>query len=256
MTHFNFHQFLYGDDNYGVLMHDPSSGQTAAIDAGDSAAYLTALSETGWKLSHILLTHHHWDHTDGVAELAAATGAPIYGPSGDKDGHAHVAHTLKEGDVLDFAGNRIIVMATPGHTLDMLNYYLPDQGVCFTGDTLFSLGCGRIFEGDAAMMWDSLSKLIALPSDTTIYSSHEYTEANAKFAVTIDPDNTELAARCARISEMRSKGQPTVPSLLSEELATNPFLRASDSAIRAHLKMTEATDGEVFAEIRSRKDNF
>ena len=256
MSLFNFHQFLYGSDNYGVLMHDPQSGQTAAIDAGDAQGYLGALAQTGWQLSHILLTHHHWDHTDGVAELAAATGASVYGPSGDKDGHAHVAHTLKEGDNLQFGGIDIEVIATPGHTLDMLNYYLPAQKTCFTGDTLFSLGCGRIFEGDAAMMWNSLGKLMALPADTTLYSSHEYTEANAKFAVTIDPDNAELAARCAHIAELRAKGQPTVPSLLSEELATNPFLRASDSAIRAHLEMTDATDGEVFAEIRSRKDTF
>ena len=182
MKPFRFHQFLYGNDNYGVLMHDPETGQTAAIDAGHCTAYQAALVETGWHLCHILLTHHHWDHTDGVKELADATGATIYGPKGDKDGHAHIAKTLQQGDRLDFGGTIIEVIATPGHTLDMLNYYLPDQKVCFTGDTLFSLGCGRIFEGDAAMMWDSLSKLIALPADTTIYSSHEYTEANAKFA--------------------------------------------------------------------------
>ena len=256
MKPFRFHQFLYGSDNYGVLMHDPETGQTAAIDAGDGSAYQAALVETGWQLSHILLTHHHWDHTDGVKELADATGATIYGPKGDKDGHAHIAKTLQEGDRLDFGGTIIEVIATPGHTLDMLNYYLPEQKVCFTGDTLFSLGCGRIFEGDAAMMWDSLSKLIALPADTTIYSSHEYTQANAKFALTIDPDNAALIARCASVTEKRAKGQPTVPSLLSEELATNPFLRASDTAIRAYLNMADASDSDVFAEIRSRKDNF
>jgi hydroxyacylglutathione hydrolase len=256
MTPFRFHQFLYGSDNYGVLMHDPASGQTAAIDAGDGPAYQAAIAETGWRISHILLTHHHWDHTDGVAELASMTGATIYGPSGDKDGHAHITQTLAEGDRLNFGGTDIEVIATPGHTLDMLNYYLPEQGVCFTGDTLFSLGCGRIFEGDPSMMWDSLTKLMALPAETTLYSSHEYTQANAAFALSVDPDNAELIARCAGVEEKRAKGQPTVPSLLSEELATNPFLRASDARIRAQLKMPDASDREVFAEIRSRKDNF
>ena len=242
-------------DNYIWALHN-GAGQCVVVDPGDAQPVEAFLSAQSLHLSAILITHHHWDHTDGVAELASATGAPVYGPSGDKDGHAHVARTLREGDKLQFGGTDIEVIATPGHTLDMLNYYLPAQKICFTGDTLFSLGCGRIFEGDATMMWNSLGKLMALPADTNIYSSHEYTEANAKFAVTIDPDNAELAARYARIAEMRAKSQPTVPSLLSEELATNPFLRASDSAIRAHLKMTDATDGEVFAEIRSRKDNF
>ena len=256
MIPFRFHQFLYGSDNYGVLMHDPESGQTAAIDAGDGAAYQAAIAETGWRVSHILLTHHHWDHTDGVVELAGATGATVYGPAGDKDGHAHITQTLAEGDRLNFGGTDIEVIATPGHTLDMLNYYLPEQGVCFTGDTLFSLGCGRIFEGDPSMMWNSLTKLMALPANTTIYSSHEYTQSNANFALTIDPDNTDLIARCAEIDAKRAKGQPTVPSVLSQEMATNPFLRASDKAVRAHLNMETASDKEVFAEIRSRKDNF
>jgi hydroxyacylglutathione hydrolase len=256
MTPFQFHQFLYGKDNYGVLMHDPASGQTAAIDAGDSAAYQVALAETGWTLSHILLTHHHWDHTDGVAALSKASSVNVYGPEGDKAGHEGVTHILREGDQLAFGETMIEVIATPGHTLDMLNYYLPEQKVCFTGDTLFSLGCGRIFEGTAEMMWDSLTKLMALPADTTIYSSHEYTEANARFALTIDPENTKLQARCALVSEKRAHGQPTVPSLLADELATNPFLRASDKQVRAHLNMAQASDKDVFAEIRTRKDNF
>lgn len=138
----------------------------------------------------------------------------------------------------------------------MLNFYLPTESVCFTGDTLFSLGCGRVFEGDFNMMWHSLSKLMALPSDTIIYSSHEYTEANAKFALSVDPDNQMLKDRAAEVASKRAQGQPTVPSLLSEEMATNPFLRASDSGMRAYLGMAEATDAEVFAEVRTRKDNF
>jgi len=256
MTPFRFHQFVYGSDNYGVLMHDPETGQTAAIDAGDGPAYLEALAQTGWRLSHILLTHHHGDHTDGLAELAEKTGANVYGPSGDKPGHTHIHNILREGDRLAFGNTSIEVIATPGHTLDMLNYYIAEQKICFTGDTLFALGCGRVFEGDASMMWDSLTKLMALPADTTLYSSHEYTQSNAKFALTIDPENPALLARCKMVDEKRAKDLPTVPSLLSEELATNPFLRASDKAIRARLNMTDADDREVFAEIRSRKDNF
>lgn len=256
MKPFRFHQFLYGSDNYGVLMHDPETGQTAAIDAGDGAAYQAELVETGWQLSHILLTHHHWDHTDGVKELADATGATIYGPKGDKDGHAHIAKTLQDGDRLDFGSTTIEVIATPGHTLDMLNYYLAEQAVCFTGDTLFSLGCGRVFEGTPEMMWDSLSRLMQLPEQTVIYSSHEYTAANARFAVTVDPDNPALAARVKQVEQLRADNKPTVPSLLKDELETNPFLRAADDAIRAHLGMAEAADSAVFAEIRARKDNF
>ena len=138
----------------------------------------------------------------------------------------------------------------------MINYYLPTEKTVFTGDTLFTLGCGRIFEGDAPMMWNSLKKLMKLPADTTVYSSHEYTEANVAFAVTVDPQNAALADRVKSIKALRANGEPTVPSTMTEELATNPFLRAADPAIRQHLNMADATDEEVFAEIRSRKDNF
>ena len=256
MSQFQYHQFLYGSDNYGVLMHDAETGQTAAIDAGDLDSYSAALDETGWSLSHILVTHHHGDHTEGLAQLAAQTGATVYGPAGDKSGHEAIENTLVHGDKLTFAGTCVEVIATPGHTLDMLNYYLPDHSVCFTGDTLFSLGCGRVFEGTAEMMWNSLCKLMALPADTVLYSSHEYTSANARFAVTIDPDNEALAARVREVEALRADNKPTVPSVLREELATNPFLRAADPDVRAHLGMAEATDSAVFAEIRSRKDNF
>jgi len=256
MSHLQYHQFLYGSDNYGVLMHDADTGQTAAIDAGDLDSYLAALDETGWRLSHILVTHHHGDHTEGLAMLAQKTGAKVFGPAGDKPGHQAIETTLADGDKFEFAGTPVEVMATPGHTLDMLNYYLPEQAVCFTGDTLFALGCGRVFEGTPEMMWDSLSKLMVLPADTVLYSSHEYTAANARFAVTIDPDNQALAKRVKEVEALRADNQPTVPSLLCDELATNPFLRAGDSAVRAHLGMADASDKAVFAEIRARKDKF
>ena len=256
MSSFQYHQFLYGTDNYGVLMHDPKTGQTAAIDAGDLESYLKALANTGWNLSHILVTHHHPDHTDGLKELSVRTGAAIFGPAGDRDAHRTIETTLSDGDRFDFAGHTVQVIATPGHTLDMLNFYLPQQDVCFTGDTLFALGCGRIFEGTPEMMWSSLQKLMSLPPETLLYSSHEYTAANARFALTVDPKNQKLVNRVQMVEALRADNQPTVPSLLSEELATNPFLRASDPSIRMHLGMAAEEDKEVFAEIRFRKDNF
>lgn len=256
MSSFQFHQFLYGADNYGVLMHDPNTGQTAAIDAGDLDSYLAALDETGWSLSHILITHHHGDHTEGLAMLAQQTGAAVFGPAGDKPGHKAIQTVLADGDQFEFAGSPVQVIATPGHTLDMLNYHLPQQKVCFTGDTLFALGCGRVFEGTPQMMWNSLAKLMTLPPETLLYSGHEYTAANARFALTIDPDNQALVARAKAVEALRADNKPTVPSLLSEELATNPFLRAADSAVRAHLAMADAEDSAVFTEIRTRKDNF
>ena len=256
MSSFQYHQFLYGADNYGVLVHDPGTGQTAAIDAGDQDSYLQAISDTGWALSHILVTHHHPDHTDGLTSLAQHTGAAIFGPPGDRPIHQSIETYLSDGDQFDFAGQTVQVIATPGHTLDMLNFYLPQQAVCFTGDTLFALGCGRIFEGTPVMMWASLEKLMKLPPETVIYSSHEYTAANARFAVTVDPENTALAERVKAVEALRADDRPTVPSLLSEELATNPFLRAGDPAIREYLNLSSAEDAAVFAEIRARKDDF
>ncbi len=247
-----FFQFEYNDDNYGVLVHDPVSGCTAAIDAGDTAAYLKASERTGWTIDNIWITHHHWDHTEGLGKLKAMTQSKVFGPAGVEG----VDEALNGGDSFDFCGLTVDVIHTPGHTLDMLNFHIAEQNVIFTGDTLFSLGCGRLFEGSAEQMWASLSKLAALKPKTVIYSSHEYTLANAKFAISVDPENTALKRRVDDVEQKRSRQQPTVPSLLSDELATNPFLRAGDPAIRAHLGLEAASDAEVFAELRSRKDNF
>ena len=247
-----FHQFAYNSDNYGVLVHESESGQTACIDAGDSAEYQAALNRTGWALSEIWITHHHWDHTDGLKKLKAANGASVRGP----DGVAGVDETLVDGDRFTFAGHVVEILQTPGHTLDMINFYIPSQHTVFTGDTLFSLGCGRIFEGTPDMMWNSLQKLRALPKQTVVYSAHEYTLSNAQFALSVDPENTALKTRASEIEAKRKSNVPTVPSLMADELATNPFLRPDDPAIRAHLGMVDASDAEVFAEIRQRKDNF
>ena len=251
------HQFAYHEDNYGFLLHDEATGQTAAIDAGCTQSYLSALAQTGYQLSHIFITHHHWDHTDGLEMLAKATGARVYGPHNTKEKIAALCDVLvQDGDQIPFADGAITVIATPGHSLDMMNYYAPDEGYLFSGDSLFTLGCGRLFEGDGPMMWHSLSKLLALPDETVIYSAHEYAIANASFAISIDAHNVALQARVAEIEDLRAKGLATVPSLMRQERATNPFCRPDDSTIRAHLGLEDASDAAVFTEIRRRKDVF
>lgn len=255
MSVFTVHQYPYNADNYGVLLHSPETGETVCIDSGDASVTLAEIDKTGWSLTDIWITHHHADHTAGIAEIKQQTGARVLGPGYGKP-LAVVDTPLREGDALQFSGRRVDVLHTPGHTLDMLNYHIADEKLVFTGDTLFALGCGRLFEGDADTLWQSLGKLMALPADTRIYCSHEYTLANARFAVTIDPDNHSLAQRLEEIEQLRAEGRPTVPTTLALELATNPFLRASDPAIRAHLAMGSASDAEVFARIRQLKDAF
>ena len=253
---FQTHQFPYGDDNYGLLMHCTESGLTACIDAGDAGATEAALAETGWHLTHIFITHHHGDHTAGLDNLKERHNVSILGPTTDSAVSALYDIRLSDGDEFEFAGRKVVVIATPGHTLDMLNFYIPEEDIVCTGDTLFVMGCGRTFEGDSDMMWASLEKLLALPDQTVIYCSHEYTLANANFARSVDPDNTSLAARQGAVIELRDNDLPTVPTRLDLEKATNPFLRVDNAKIRAHLGMEQASNAEVFAEIRRRKDNF
>jgi hydroxyacylglutathione hydrolase len=255
MAKLEFFQFPTLSDNYGVLVHDPDSGATASIDAPDAGDVKAALAKKGWTLSHILVTHHHFDHVQGIAELKQETGCRVIGPEAEHSKIPTLDQTLRDGDSFEFGGESVGVISTPGHTLGMINFHFAQSKVIFTGDTLFALGCGRIFEGDADMMWASLSKLALLPEDTTIYCGHEYTQANAKFALTIDPENANLVIRAARVDALCADNKPTLPTTLGEELDTNPFLRASDPSIRANLGMEGASDGEVFAEIRKRKDN-
>lgn len=251
------HQFAYLSDNYGVLLHCPETGKTAAIDAGDAKAYQDELAKTGYHLDEIWVTHHHWDHTDGLADLKKATGAEVIGPDNTKEPIAAlIDEAVNDGDEFSFAGRLVNIIRTPGHTLDMVNFYLPSEALLFSGDSLFVLGCGRLFEGDGSMMWHSLSKLRALPDDVTIYSSHEYSLANAAFALSIEPENKALQERAKQIEIMRAQDKPTVPSLMRDELATNPFLRPDSKAIRDNLSMQDASDEAVFTEIRKRKDNF
>ena len=245
------YQYPYGPGaNYGVLLHDPGSGETAAVDAGDYDALMSSLTKTGWSLSEIWITHHHADHIAGLESAKSATGARVIGPDTIDARNA----TMAGGDAFEFSGHRIEVLHTPGHTLDMLNYYLPDEGLVFTGDTLFVMGCGRVFEGDFAMMHESLQKLAALPPETVVYCSHEYTEANTDFALTVDPENQALIARAEHIRTLRADGKPTVPTTIARELETNPFLRAHTPGVREAVGLPSASDAEVFAEVRRRKD--
>jgi len=243
-------------DNYGYLLHDKASGQTACIDTPEPGPILQALADRDWQLSHIWNTHHHWDHAGNNFEIKEKTGCTIIGPAGEADKIPGLDQPVDDGDMLTLGAHHVRVLNVGGHTLGHIAYHLPDAAMAFVGDALFTLGCGRVFEGTMPQMWDSLSKLAALPRDTQVFCAHEYTASNAAFAVTIDPDNADLQARVAEITALRAADQPTVPTTIGQELATNPFLRAGDARIRAHLDMADAADVDVFAEIRTRKDNF
>ena len=249
-------QFPYLADNYGVLIRDDATGRTACVDAGDAAAVMAALQAQGWTLDELWITHWHHDHTDGMEELRDKTGCTVIGP-GYKGGLAlSFDKSVTAGDTFSLGETPVEVWHTPGHTLDMINFYLPEDGVIFTGDTLFAMGCGRVFEGSHAQMHESMDGLRALPAETVIYGGHEYTQANARFALSVDPGNAALIARAEEVDALRAEGQPTMPTTMAAELATNPFLRYGDPAIRAHLGMADATDAAVFSELRTQKDNF
>lgn len=243
-------------DNYAYLAHDPKTGQTAAVDIPETGPILQALRDTGWTLSHVLITHHHADHIDGLPELLAAAPAQVIGASADAHRLPPLDVAVSEGDTIVIGDQTGRVIDVSGHTIGHIAIHFPQSNAVFTADSLMALGCGRVFEGTKPQMWSSLQKLSALPPETIVYSGHEYTQSNAKFALTVDPSNPALISRATAVEAARAKGQPTVPSTLAEELATNPFLRATDPAIQAHLGMTGADPADVFAEIRTRKDCF
>ncbi|MEP4247903.1 hydroxyacylglutathione hydrolase [Tateyamaria sp.] len=243
-------------DNYAYLAHDTDTGATAAIDVPEAGPIIAALAETGWTLTDVLITHHHWDHVDGLADLLAAHPARVVGAAADAHRLPDLDLALNDGDALNIGSETGTIIDVSGHTINHIAFHFPDARALFTADSLMALGCGRVFEGTKPQMHSSLQKLAALPGDTIVYSGHEYTAANAKFALTIDPENPELISRVRDVTAKRASGTPTVPSLLSEELATNPFLRAHDPAIQAHLGMTGANATDVFTETRTRKDNF
>lgn len=243
-------------DNYAYLIHDPVSGETACVDVPEAAPILTELSARDWRLTDILITHHHSDHIDGVAELRAATGAMVLGAAADAHRLPPLDLALTEDSSFSIGSDFARVIDVPGHTVGHIAFYFADAGLAFTADSLMAGGCGRLFEGTAAQMWSSLSKLAALPPQTLICSGHEYTASNLRFAATLEPDNPALISRIDRVAAARGNGQATVPSTLSEELTTNPFLRPHQAQIRASVGMPHATDAETFAEIRKRKDRF
>lgn len=239
-------------DNYAFLVRDRESGQCACIDVPDAIPVIEALQSRGWKLAMILLTHHHSDHVQGVAQLVEATGAMVLGARADSARLPRLDRALAEGDRVTLGGTEGLVLDVSGHTMGHIAFSFP--GMCFTADSLMAGGCGRLFEGAPATMWASLQKLAALPDETLICSGHEYTASNLRFAATVDPDNKALSDRIAATERARAMAEPTVPSTLALEKATNPFMRAA--ILKKTLGLKGASDAEVFAEIRARKDKF
>ncbi|UIP05526.1 hydroxyacylglutathione hydrolase [Erythrobacter sp. SDW2] len=247
------HQFPCLSDNYGYLVHDPASGETAAIDTPDGAEYLRQAQTKGWIITQIWNTHWHPDHAGGNKAIVEATSATIIAPQ-EVEKISAIDRVVAHGDTVALGGFTADVIDVSGHTNGHIAYHLPQAGVAFVGDSVFALGCGRMFEGEPKQFWDSLSRIKALPPETMLYCAHEYTESNARFAVHADPDNEQLRAYAAWVIEMRKTGEPTVPTELGKELATNPFLRADDPVLAA--KWGGSTPAETFAALRAGKDNF
>src|SRR5277367_4285286 len=243
-------------DNFGYLIHDPATKATASVDAPEAAAIIKALERESWTLTDILITHHHHDHVGGVSELKQKYGCRVVAPHDKSARIADVDLRVAQGDVVKVGGLMARVLETPGHTLDHISYVFDGDKALFAADTLFSIGCGRVFEGNYPMMWDSLLKLRALPDDFKLYCGHEYTAANVKFALTIEPDNAALKARAAEVTRLRAAGQPTIPVTLGEEKKANVFLRADEPSVAASVRMKGASGAQVFGELRERKNKF
>ena len=247
------HQFPCLSDNYGFLLHDPVSGETAAIDTPDAKEYLRQAELKGWRITQIWNTHWHPDHAGGNAAIKEATGCTITAPA-EVEGKFPIDRVVAHGDTVTLGETRADVLDVSGHTNGHIAYHLPADGIAFVGDAVFALGCGRMFEGEPEQFWNSLDRIRRLPTATTLYCAHEYTQSNAKFARHADPDNPELQAYAAEIDAKRARGDWTVPTVLERELATNPFLRADDPAMQARWGGTAAH--ETFAALRAAKDSF
>ena len=243
-------------DNYGVLLHDPATGATASIDAPEAAPVEAALKAKGWKLTDLLVTHHHADHTDGIPALKQKYGCRVVAPAEVSQKYPFVDETVREGDKVKVGNLTGNVIDTPGHTAGHISYWFHDDALAFVGDTLFSIGCGRVIEGTPEMMWASLKKLRDLPDNTEIYCGHEYTLANIKFAQTVEPNNAALKARADEAADEIAKKLPTIPTMIGEEKKANPFLRADIPEVAAGVGMAGRAAAEVFAEIRERKNRF
>jgi hydroxyacylglutathione hydrolase len=250
------HLFNCLKDNYGVLLHDPADGSTTAIDAPEAAAVEQALRANNWRLTDILVTHHHADHTGGIAELKARHACRVVAPRREAARIPDVDVTVGEGDVVTIGTLVGRVLETPGHTAGHISYWFKSEKAAFVGDTLFSVGCGRLLEGTADVMWQSLVKLRNLPPETEVYCGHEYTAANVHFALTIEPQNAALRARADEVVKLCAAGRPTIPSTIGSEKLTNPFLRADVPSVAAAVNLPEAPPTQVFAVVRARKDKF
>lgn len=256
MTRLEVHQFPCLQDNYGYLIHDAEANLTAAIDTPEVNPINRALKERGWKLTHILNTHHHFDHAGGNKALKEQWGCTIVGAKNDASRIPGIDVMVDDGDTYQFGRHPAKVFDVSGHTIGHIAYYFPDDSVLFCGDALFALGCGRLFEGTPAQMWNSLQKLRNLPDATAVYCAHEYTQSNARFALSVEPQNSALQARSREIDKLRAEGKPTVPSTIGLEKATNPFLRPMSEDLQGNIGLKGADLVEVFAETRRRKDNF
>ena len=248
--------FLCLRDNFGVLVHDPGTQATAAIDAPEAAPVEAALKRTGWRLTDILVTHHHGDHTGGIEELKERYRCRVVAPDAEADGIPAVDETVREDDRVRVGSLEARVIETPGHTAGHISYFFAADKLAFVGDTLFSIGCGRVIEGNAEMMWQSLLKLRALPDDTRVFCGHEYTLANIRFAKTIEPANAALKAREEEAARLVAENKPTIPSLMGEEKAANPFLRADRPDVAQAVGLAGRPAWQVFAEVRERKNRF
>ncbi|MFY0636099.1 MAG: hydroxyacylglutathione hydrolase [Vannielia sp.] len=241
-------------DNYAYVVKGPDG--VCLIDAPEAAPIIDALESSGWTPGVLMITHHHHDHVGGVEELRGKYGLKVMGPKAEEAKLPPLDMALAEGMNGGNGEGYTVPLEVPGHTLGHLAFHFPNGGALFTADSLMALGCGRVFEGTFDQMHNSLQKLAALPPETMVYSGHEYTMSNARFALSVDPDNPALLERVKKVATRREAGEPTAQVTLAEELATNPFLRCGDAGIRATVGMENATDAEVFAEIRRRKDAF
>jgi len=243
-------------DNYIYLIHETESGETAVVDPAIAEPVLTVLEKNNWQLTYILNTHHHADHVGGNKELKTATQCKIIGSKSDSKRIPEIDITLQNNDTFTIGTQTVKIIECSGHTLGHIAFYLADANALFCGDTLFSMGCGRLFEGSAEQMWQSLTKFTQLPLDTQIYCAHEYSLANAKFALSVEPNNTELTRTIDHFTQLRKNNTATIPTSLEQEIATNPFLRLNSAEIRSSLNLEGVTDLKVFTELRKRKDNF
>ena len=256
MTDLAFHQFNCRSDNYGLLLHDLKTGATCAIDTPDAAEIERQLGAKGWELTHIFTTHHHGDHVEGNLALRKRYGCSITGPRAEASKIPGIDRLVGGGDSFTWEGREVRVLDCPGHTLGHIAYHMPSEHAVFAGDTLFSLGCGRVFEGTMAQMFGSVNQFAALPPETQLYCGHEYTQSNARFALSVEPGNQALVARAAEVDRLRAEGRMTCPVTIAAELAANPFLRTKSAEVRSNLGMDAATDLEVFVELRERKNSF